>query len=135
MTLSRAGLTRALRNQLTGGEFGAMIDQIITVEQILTASDLDFLAGTQLDQPGVPGVYTIWVCSTVGDSTITISLGGRTLTDQAVITLRANSEIRENEDTFFQMLSRTGGRPVINITEVTAASIRVRVKFLPAAAT
>lgn len=112
-----------------------VLDQIVTDEQVLTASDTDVLAGTQLDQPGVPGVYTVWVASTVGDSTITISLGGRLIVNGAVITLRANSEIRENEDTFFQMLSRTGGRPVINIVEVTAASIRVRTKFLPAMAT
>lgn len=112
-----------------------VLDQLITVEDVITATNTDFLAGTQLDQPGVPGVYTIFLASTVGDSTVSVTLGGRTLVSAAVIVLRANSEIRENEDTFFQMLSRTGGRPVINITEVTAASIRVRVKFLPAIAT
>jgi len=112
-----------------------VLDQLITVESVITATNTDFLAGTQLDQPGVPGVYTIFLASTVGDSTVTVTLGGRTLVNGAVIVLRANSEIRENEDTFFQMLSRTGGRPVINITEVTAANIRVRVKFLPALAT
>ncbi len=105
---------------------------VITVESVITATNADFLAGTQLDQPGVPGVYTIWAASTVGDSTITVTLGGQQLVNAATIVLRANSEIRENEDTFFQMLSMTGGRPVINITEVTSASIRVRVKFLPA---
>ena len=109
-----------------------VLSQVITVEDVITATNTDFLAGTQLDQPGVPGVYTIWLASTVGDSTVSVSLGGRTIVNAAVITLRANSEIRENEDTFFQVLSKTGGRPVINITEVTAASIRVRVKFLPA---
>ena len=112
-----------------------VLSQIVTVESVLTASNTDFLAGTQLDQPGVPGVYTVWAASTVGDSTITVTQGGRTITDGAVITLRANSEIRENEDTFYQLISPTGGRPVINITEVTAASIRVRVKFIPAFAT
>ena len=109
-----------------------LLGQMITDEQVLTATDLDVLAGTQLDQPGVPGVYTIWAASTVGDSTISVTLGGRTITNNAVITLRANSEIRENEDTFFQVLSRTGGRPVIAVTEVTAASIRIRTKFIPA---
>ncbi len=109
-----------------------LLGQMITDEQVLTATDADVLAGTQLDQPGVPGVYTIWAASTVGDSTITITLGGRTIANGAVITLRANSEIRENEDTFFQMLSRTGGRPVINVVEVTTAVIRVRTKFIPA---
>lgn len=108
-----------------------VLSQIVTVEQTITADDSDFLAGSILDQPGVPGVYTIWVASTVGDTTVTISLGGRTMTDAAVAVLRANSEIREDSDAFFQMLSRTGGRPVININVVTAAVVRVRVKFLP----
>lgn len=112
-----------------------VLEQMITVEQTFTADNSDALAGTQLDQPGVPGVYTIWAASDVGDTLITVSLGGRTLVSNAVVVQRANSEIRENEDTFFQMLSRTGGRPVINIDEVSAAIIRVRVKFLPALAT
>ena len=112
-----------------------MLDQMITDEQVLTATNSDVLSGTQLDQPGVPGVYTIWCASTVGDSTLTVTLGGRTVVNAAVIILRANSEIRENEDPFFQVLSRTGGRPVINIVEVTAASIRVRTRFIPAFST
>jgi len=109
-----------------------VLDQMITVESTIAADDADFLAGTQLDQPGVPGVYTIWACSTVGDTEISVTLGGRTLVSGATVTLRANSEIRENEDTFFQMLSSTGGRPVININVVTAAVVRLRIKFLPA---
>ncbi len=107
------------------------MDQMITDEQLLTASNADVLAGSQLDQPGVPGVYTVFVASTVGDTTVSINLGGRVITDAAVVVLRANSEIRQDEDVFFQMLSRTGGRPVIAIVEVTAASIRVRTIFLP----
>jgi len=112
-----------------------VMDQIISVESTLTADNTDFLAGTQLDQPGVPGVYTIWAVSTVGDTEITVSLGGRISTSAAILALRANSEIRENEDDFIQLLSRTGGRPVININVVTAATVRVRVKFLPAVRT
>jgi len=103
---------------------------MITVEQVITATNVDFLSGTQLDQPGVPGIYTIWLASTVGDTTVSITLGGLLITSEKAVILRANSEIRENEDDFLQMASSTGGRPVINITEVTAASIRVRVKFL-----
>jgi len=109
-----------------------VLANIVTVESTVAADNADFLAGTQLDQPGVPGVYTIWAVSTVGDTQISITLGGRTMTNAAILVLRANSEIRENEDTFFQMLSQTGGRPVININVVTAAIVRVRVKFLPA---
>ena len=109
-----------------------MLDQIIQVESTLTADNTDFLAATQLDQPGVPGVYTIWGASTVGDTEITITQSGRTLINAGILTLRANSEIRENEDPFWQSLSTTGGRPVININVVTSAVVRVRVKFIPA---
>jgi len=111
-----------------------VMSQIITDEQTLTATTADVLAGTLLDQPNVPGVYTIWAASTVGDTAITVTLGGRTLVSSGIVTLRANSEIRENEDTFYQGVSVAGGRPVITITEVTAATVRVRTKFLPAAA-
>jgi len=112
-----------------------VLANMITVEAILGGDNADFLAGTQLDQPGVPGVYTIWGASTVGDTEISITLGGRTITNAAILTLRANSEIRENDDTFFQLLSATGGRPVINVNVVTMAAVRIRVKFLPAFAT
>ncbi len=128
-------ISEALEDQELDQEDLAMVIQnIITVEDVITATNADFLAGTQLDQPGVPGVYTIWGASTVGDTTVSITLGGRTITNAANLPLRANSEIRENEDTFFQVSSPTGGRPVINVVEATAATIRIRVKFLPAMA-
>jgi len=112
-----------------------ILGQIITDEQTLAASTADVLAGTALDQPGVPGVYTVWAASTVGDSTITISMGGRNVVNAAVVILRANSEIREDQDNFFQILSRTGGRPIIAVVEVTAMTLRIRTKFLPAGLT
>lgn len=111
-----------------------VLSNIITVEDTLAADNADFLAGTQLDQPGQAGVYTIWLASTVGDTLVSITLGGQQITNNAVVILRANSEIRENEDSFFQMLAVGTGRPVININVVTAAVVRVRVKFLPAGA-
>jgi len=109
--------------------------QIVTDEQILSATTADVLAGTDLDQPGVPGVYTIWAVSDVVDTTISISLGGRRVITGGVVVQRSGSVIEEDQDPRFQMLSRTGGRPVITITEATAAVIRVRTKFLPAFAT
>jgi len=111
-----------------------VLEQMITVENTISADNPDFLSGSQLDQPGVPGVYTIWGASTVGDTEISVTLGGRTLVSGASMVLRANSEIREDADTFFQMLSATGGRPVIFINIVTAAVVRIRVKFIPALA-
>jgi len=112
-----------------------ILGQIVTDEQVLAATTADVLAGTSLDQPGVPGVYTIWAASTVGDSTISITMGGRSIVTNGVVVLRANSEIRENEDNHYQMLSRTGGRPIISVTEVTAMALRIRTKFLPAGLT
>lgn len=109
-----------------------VLQSIIHVEVTGAADNSDILAGTQLDQPGVAGVYTVWVASTVNDTLLTISLGGEQVTTGTPVVLRAGPEIRENEDPFFQMLSRTGGRPVININVQTAASFRVRIKFLPA---
>ena len=112
-----------------------MLDQMITVEQVIAATNNDFLSGTQLDQPGVPGVYTIWLASTVADTVVSVSLGGRSVADAAVVVERANSEIRENEDPYFQILSRSNGRPVIAITETTAMACRVRCRFIPAVRT
>jgi len=108
-----------------------VLSQMVTVEQVITATNADFLAGTQLDQPGVPGVYTVWAASDVEDSSITITMGGRQITNLATIVQRASSEIRENEDPYFQMLSSGLGRPVINVIETTAMKCRVRVRFLP----
>jgi len=125
-------IQRIRGDRLTEEELEMVLQNMVTVENTIVGDNTDFLAGTQLDQPGVAGVYTIWAASTVGDTQISITLGGRTLTNAAIVTLRANSEIRENEDTNFQMLSATGGRPVINVNIITAAVVRIRVKFLPA---
>ena len=129
-----AWATREGGRQIEEDKDEMVLAQMITDERTITADNADLLAGTQLDQPGVLGVYTIWAASTVGDTTITITLGGRTIVNAGIVTLRANSEIRENEDTYFQMLSRNAGRPVININVVTAATVRIRTKFLPGAA-
>ena len=131
-TLLEKLLFEVLDRTTEGAE--VVIGNILTVESIVGTDTPDFLAGTQLDQPGVAGVYTVWGASTQQDSLLSITLGGRTITNDAVIVERAGPEIRENEDTFFQMLSQTGGRPVINVNIVTAATVRIRVKFLPASA-
>lgn len=111
-----------------------VLNQMIMVENTLLATNADFLAGSQLDQPGVPGVYTIWIASGDAVDSYTISLGGRTLVSSANPILRANAEIRENEDSFTQLLSPTGGRPVISFVSAAGATARIRVKFLPAMA-
>lgn len=107
-------------------------EQMVTVDTTMTADNTDVLSGTQLDQPGVPGVYTIWAAAIAVDALVTVSLGGRTLVNGGVVLQRANAEIRQNEDNNYQILSRTGGRPVINVDIITATTVRIRVIFLPA---
>lgn len=127
-------IRRALAQIARGVLTEAMLSQMVTDEQILAASNSDVLAGTQLDQPGVPGVYTIWAVSDQIDSTITIRMGGRTIVSEGAITQRSGVVILESDDPFFQMVSAGLGRPVIIITEVTAMSCRVRTRFIPARA-
>ena len=109
-----------------------LLAQMITVEKVVSSDQADFLSGTQLDQPGVPGVYTIWAAGTNDGSDITITQGSRTVVSGATIVNRANAEIREDEDVFYQTVSPSGGRPVINIDVAASQTVRCRVKFLPA---
>lgn len=111
-----------------------VLSNVVTVRVTGAADNADILAGTQLDQPGQPGVYTIWLASTQLDTLVTISLGGQQITTATPIVLRAGPEIRENEDSFFQMVSPSGGRPLINVNVQTAATFVVQIKFLPASA-
>jgi len=111
-----------------------VLSNIVTVRVTGAADNADMLAGTQLDQPGQPGVYTIWLASTQLDTLVTISLGGQQITTATPVVLRAGPEIRENEDPFFQMVSITGGRPLINVNVQTAATFVVQIKFIPAGA-
>jgi hypothetical protein len=120
------------QNFHVGKEEIVVLSQIVTDEQVLTATTTDVLAGTQLDQPGVPGVYTIWAVSDQVDSSISITLGGRTIINAGIMVQRTGSIIQELEDPYFQMVSRGAGRPVIAVTEVTAAIMRIRTKFIPA---
>lgn len=111
-----------------------VLSNVVTVRVTGAADNADVLAGTQLDQPGQPGVYTIWLASTQLDTLVTISLGGQQITTATPVVLRAGPEIRENEDSFFQMVSPSGGRPLINVNVQTAATFVVQIKFIPASA-
>lgn len=112
-----------------------LMSQMVTVEDTTTTDNLDFLAGTQLDQPGVPGVYTVWAACSDDNGKITIGYGGRQVASEAAIVRRTNQEIRENEDPFYQVVVPTGGRPVISVDVGSGQTARVRIKFLPAVLT
>jgi len=105
----------------------------IVVTASLTATNADVLSGTQLDQTPMPGTYTILAASTVADSTITVSLGGVTVINGQVLSLRANGVPSFIDDLPIIMIGQIGTRPVINIIEVTAMTALVIVLFEPGA--
>ncbi len=111
-----------------------VLSQIISVDLTFVADNTDALATSQLAQPNVPGVFTVWLAAIAVDAEVTITLGGRSLITDGIIVQRANAEIRENEDGFYQGISMVGGRPIIAINIITATTVRLRVKFLPTVA-
>lgn len=105
---------------------------LIQVNQLLAATDLDVLAGTQLDQVPRPGVFRVWAASTVGDSTMSVTLGADTLINGQVLPLRANGVPDIDADVPILVPSPGGVRPVVSVTEVTAMTAMVIVVFQPA---
>lgn len=105
---------------------------MIQVNSVLGATNLDVLAGTQLDQVPGPGVFSIWAASTVNDSTMSVTLGADTLINAAPLPLRVSGVPNLDEDVPVLVSSPGGVRPVISVTEVSAMSSYVIVVFKPA---
>lgn len=104
---------------------------MIQVNALLAATNTDVLAGTQLDQVPRPGVFRVWAASTVGDSTMSITLGQDTLINDVVLPLRTNGVPDINSDVPVLVQSPGGVRPVIAVTEVSAMSAMIIVVFQP----
>ena len=109
-----------------------LLAQMVTVEKVFTVDQTDFLSGTQLDQPGIPGVYVVHAATTDDSGEITINQGSRTVVSSAALVRRDNAEIHEDEDVFYLTQSPSGGRPVISIDIAASQTGRCRVKFIPA---
>jgi len=103
---------------------------VIVVENIGTADDADFLAGTDLANIPSPGMLSIYAASTQNDTLLTITgPGAEAVTRAQAVTLRANSEIRMDEDITYPVLVSQGGRYVIDVNVQTAATFRIRAVF------
>lgn len=98
---------------------------------VLTASNTDVLAGTQLDQVPGPGTFLVIAASSVVDSTIGIILGTDTYVNDRPLPLRANGVPNASDDVQLVVTSPGGVRPVINIVEVTAMTVYIIVVFTP----
>ena len=104
---------------------------MIVVEVVGTADDTDLLTGSDLTSIPTFGVLAVYAASTQNDTDITITgPGGEPVVRGQPMVLRANAEIRQDEDPTYPMAATQGGHYVIAINVVTAATFRVRAIFL-----
>lgn len=103
---------------------------MILVEVVTTADNTDILSNSDLANIPEGGGLTVFASSTQNDTLLTITGPGSepVVRDQAIL-LRANAEIRQNEDPHFEVAVSQGGRYVIAVDVVTAATVRIRAIF------
>lgn len=103
---------------------------MIVVESTGTADDSDFLANTDLANIPGPGMLSVYAASTQNDTLLTITgPGAEAVVRAQAILLRANAEIRMDEDITFPVAVSQGGRYVLDINVQTAATFRIRAVF------
>jgi len=103
---------------------------VIVVEVVGTADNTDVLDNTDLANIPMGGILMIRAASTQQDTDITITgPGSEPVVRNIPMILRANAEIRQQDDPSFQVPVTQGGRYVINVDVVTAATFRVGVTY------
>lgn len=104
---------------------------MIVVEQSLTADDNDVLAGTDLANIPELGTLIVWAASTVADSLISITgPGSEPVVRTQAMVLRANGMPDRRSDIPYMVGVIQGGHYVINVDEVTAATITIIAVYL-----
>lgn len=107
---------------------------MIIVENTGTADDADFLDATDLANIPSAGVLTVYASSTQDDTLITITgPGSEPVVRSQAILLRANGEIRANEDVPYVVPVFQGGHYIVDVNVQTAATYRVRCVYQDAA--
>jgi len=102
----------------------------IIVETVLSADNTDVLDGTDLANIPEMGVLTVFAMSTQDDTLMTITgPGSEPVIRNQALGLRANAEIRQSEDTPYQVGVTQGGHYILAIDVQTAATVRVRAIF------
>lgn len=103
---------------------------MIIVENVATADDTDFLQNTDLANIPSPGILSIYAASTQNDTLLTITgPGSEPVVRSQAMVLRANAEIRMDEDITYMIPVSQGGRYVIAVDVQTAATFRIRAVF------
>lgn len=96
-------------------------------ERVLTATEADIFATTDLRQAPGPGAIAIWAASDQIDSTISVRVGSQVYANATLVPQRTSSILEENQQAPIAMAPVRGGELInVDITEVTAATaIRV----------
>ena len=104
---------------------------MITVRTFMTADNTDVLDGTDLDSMPGGGLLVIRAASTQNDTLLTITAPNQEAPIRArAMILRANAEIRLNEDEPYVVGMMQGGHAVIAIDVVTAATVQLSATFI-----
>lgn len=96
-------------------------------ERVLTATEADIFAATDLRQAPGPGSVGIWAASDQIDSSISVRVGAQVYANATLIPQRTSSILEENQQAPIAMAPVRGGELInVDVTEVTAATaIRV----------
>ena len=103
---------------------------MIVVRTFGTADNTDVLNGTDLDSIPGAGILVLQGASTQNDTLITVTgPGSEPVIRARALLLRANAEIRVNEDPPMTVGVVQGGHYVLNIDVVTAATFQIVATF------
>jgi len=102
------------------------------VEEIFTASESDVLRDTDLRQAPGRGAIGFWAASDIGDSTISIRVGGISLINAQLVPDRGtDSPINENDQAPTAMSPVAGGELIqVDVVEVSAMNLRLVAIFI-----
>ena len=104
---------------------------MIVVRTFGTADNTDVLNGTDLGSIPTPGILSVYGVSTQNDTNISITgPGSEPVIRTRALPLRASAEVRQNEDPAMMVGVSQGGRYIINVDVVTAATFQVLAIFL-----
>jgi len=103
----------------------------VQVRAVLTATNADVLNGTDLENLPGAGFMAVLAASTVADTTMTITGRGFEVPVRNIpLPLRANGQPSEADDTPVAFFVPAGGKVLVGITEVTAATIVVQAMWM-----
>ncbi len=103
---------------------------MIVVDVVLTADNTDVLSGSDLANIPALGGLSIFACSTQQDTLLTITgPGSEPVVRNIPMTMRANAEIRQDEDIKYMIPVSQGGRYVLGVDVVTSATVRIRAVY------